>query len=99
MQENDDVKVSRIIRIFSSIPNGVGIDDFDIHDLDTLPVHVQFRVIQGHVVLYEQDDGDARENFVEKLLKCYYEIHPWYQRIINARLDLSRNNNVKKGNS
>jgi predicted nucleotidyltransferase len=84
--EGDEQKVNRILRLAPILAEKTSIADIDLHDIDTLPVHVQFNVIRGGIVLYEADDGTARANFVEKMLHEYYEIGPWYESIINERL-------------
>jgi predicted nucleotidyltransferase len=84
--EGDEQKVNRMLRLAPILAEKTSIADIDLHDIDTLPVHVQFNVIRGGIVLYEADDGTARANFVEKMLREYYEIGPWYESIINERL-------------
>nr|MDO8085917.1 nucleotidyltransferase domain-containing protein [Candidatus Sigynarchaeum springense]MDO8118243.1 nucleotidyltransferase domain-containing protein [Candidatus Sigynarchaeota archaeon] len=84
--EEDKIKVERNMRLARVIMTLAGMDCIDLHDIDTLPVHVQYSVVRGSIVLFEIDDGTSRAGFVEKMLRQYYEFAPWYESIINERL-------------
>ncbi len=84
--EGDDIKANRLMRLAPVLMSLARTDRVDLHDIDTVPVHVQYNVVRGGIVLFEVDDGTARADFVEKMLRQYYEIGPWYESIINERL-------------
>jgi predicted nucleotidyltransferase len=84
--EDDEIKSSRLMRLAPVLMKIAGTDRIDLHDIDTVPVHVQYNVVRGSIVLFEIDDGTARADFVEKMLRQYYEIGPWYESIVNERL-------------
>lgn len=85
-KEREREKVARITRLGAGLSSILHRDDIDVHDLDMMPVHVQFNAVNGGIVLYEKDDGTARANFVERMLHAYYEIAPWYEAILDERL-------------
>jgi predicted nucleotidyltransferase len=58
-------------------------DAVHVSFLADLPLNVQYNVISKGNVIYEQDDGTLRANYIERMLLMYYDFKIWYTRMIN----------------
>lgn len=55
----------------------------DVHDLDALPVDLQFRIIdEGHPVLVRDEDARIRREV--RIMRAYYDFTPYLERIRNG---------------
>ncbi len=82
----DDEKIKLMLGLATSIELQAGIKNVDVRLIDMLPVHVQFHAIATGVLIYENDNGVERRDYIERLLHEYYEYHEWYEKIIDERL-------------
>ena len=57
-------------------------EEIEISILETLPLHIQFRVISNGILLYEKI-ADIHSRFIEKLLPLYYDHMIWYNKLLN----------------
>ena len=57
-------------------------EEFEILVLETLPLHVQFKVIANGILIYEKNP-EVCSSYLEKLLPLYYDHMIWYKRLID----------------
>lgn len=61
-------------------------DNLEITILERTPLHVQFQAIKDGILLYEETK-DVRINFIENLLKYYYDHKIWFQNYLSQSVD------------
>lgn len=61
-------------------------DNLEITILERVPLHVQFQAIKDGILLYEESK-DIRTNFLENLLKYYYDHKIWYNNFLNQAVE------------
>ena len=84
--ELTSVKTERLMKMLPELARISGLDNIDLHDLEELPVQVQFNIIRRYIILFEVDDGSARANFIERVLQEYWDVNPWYEAMLDERL-------------
>jgi len=57
-------------------------EEIEISILETLPLHVQFNVIENGILLYEKNP-EITHLFIEKMLPLYYDHIIWYKTLLN----------------
>ena len=62
------------------------LDNLEITILEKVPLHVQFEAIKDGILLYEESN-DVRANFIENLLKYYYDHKIWYQNYLKLAVE------------
>ncbi len=61
-------------------------DKLEITILERVPLHVQFQAIKDGILLYEKTK-DVRTNFLENLLKYYYDHKIWLQNYLSQTVE------------
>ncbi|MBY9000342.1 MAG: nucleotidyltransferase domain-containing protein [Candidatus Heimdallarchaeota archaeon] len=61
-------------------------DTLEITVLERIPLHVQFQAIKDGILLYEENK-DIRINFIENLLKYYYDHKIWYHNYLSQAVE------------
>jgi len=61
-------------------------DNLEITILERTPLHVQFQAIKDGILLYEETKS-VRINFIENLLKYYYDHKIWFQNYLSQSVD------------
>ncbi len=57
----------------------------EIRIIETLPIHVQFRIISEGVVLYTKSEV-VRLDHKERIMKQYYDHIIWYEKLLDLSL-------------
>ncbi len=61
-------------------------DNLEITILERVPLHVQFQAIKDGILLYEEYK-EVRLNFLENLLKYYYDHKIWYNSYLSQAVE------------
>lgn len=61
----------------------------EIRIIETLPIHIQFRIISEGVVLYDKSE-EVRLDHKERIMKQYYDHIIWYEKMLDLSLKQSK---------
>ncbi|TET76814.1 MAG: nucleotidyltransferase domain-containing protein [Candidatus Heimdallarchaeota archaeon] len=50
--------------------------------LEKVPLHVQFRAVKDGILIYESSE-DVHVNYLENLMKYYYDHKIWFEKYLN----------------
>ncbi|MHA1974035.1 MAG: nucleotidyltransferase domain-containing protein [Candidatus Hodarchaeales archaeon] len=61
------------------------IENLEVNILEDLPLHVQFQAISKGILIFEASK-DERTDFIESLLREYYDHMIWYRNFLEQAL-------------
>ena len=78
-------KLDYLLNITTEVGEALKFENIDLKIIETLPLHVQFSMINDGNLIFEVDEN-RRTDFIERLLNVYYDYAIWYENYLDMSL-------------
>ncbi len=86
----DDQKIfNMLVSLNTATEQATANSNIEIRIIETLPIHIQFRIIAEGVVLYDKSE-EVRLDHKERIMKQYYDHIIWYEKMLDLSLKQSK---------